>query len=215
MACCTASQNNRRPKAPPDGTTWTLTWLTGRFRSNAMAFWVAIGLCRPAQTSALLGRTSAMAHSTSSGAWAAAAHSNSASTTLDNKGGNKNGTVAWRNFLWMLASDSPSIEPGPHSTSSALTASQACPKVSAITATPGGLGTKAPPPGITAIPITPGMRRTAPSLRMRLKVPRMVGGLRTMVGLASGTSWSRVNFFLPVTMSSASTLRVGLPITWY
>jgi membrane protein DedA with SNARE-associated domain len=59
------------------------------------------------------------------------------------------------------------------------------------------------------------MRRTTPSLWMRLKVPRMVGGLRTMVGLASGTSWSRVNFFLPVTMSSASTRRVGLPITWY
>ncbi len=41
----------------------------------------------------------------------------------------------------------------------------------------------------------------------------MVGGRQTIVGSASGTSRSIANFFLPVTMSRASTRLAGLPIT--
>ena len=41
-------------------------------------------------------------------------------------------------------------------------------------------------------------------------VPRICDGMRHIVGFALGTSWSIVNFFLPVTMSRASSLRVAL-----
>ena len=50
-------------------------------------------------------------------------------------------------------------------------------------------------------------------MRSDLGVPLSVGGRHTMVGSASGTSRSIANFFLPVTMSRASTRLTGLPMT--
>jgi len=113
-----------------------------------MACWVMMGLCRPAQISALLTRpvagsrrTSAMAQSVSIGACEALAISNSPSIVNAPSGGTANGSTDAFSLALMLAFDSPSMLPAPQLTSSALTAFQAWPKVSAITATPGGVGT--------------------------------------------------------------------------
>ncbi len=69
------------------------------------------------------------------------------------------------------------------------------------------------PVAIRATSVTPGIARIAFSLRSDLGVPLSVGGRHTMVGSASGTSRSIENFFLPVTMSRASTRLTGLPMT--
>ena len=90
--------------------------------------------------------------------------------------------------------------------SSALQASQHGPKVSAITATPGGIFTISPPAGMVSTAITPGMANTAARLLTRTTVPRNLDGIRRIVGTAPGTFRSIVNFFLPVTMSRASSL---------
>src|SRR2546428_11849884 len=66
-ATCTGSQNSRRPNEPPLGMQCTVTELSGRPSSAAVDCKGMIGLCNPAQISALPGRTSAIAHSTSSG----------------------------------------------------------------------------------------------------------------------------------------------------
>ncbi len=130
-------------------------------------------------------------------------------------GGTAIGASAPRKVAWMVASDWPFIGPSFQLMSSWLAASQAWPKVSAMIATPGGLGTTDPPAGMTTMSSTPGMPRTATRLLMLRTVPRICEGMRRIVGLAPGTSTSMVNFFLPVTMSRASSRPAGLPITLY
>ena len=66
---------------------------------------------------------------------------------------------------------------------------------------------------ISATSVTPGIARTAASLRSCFGVPLSVGGRHTIVGSASGTSRSIANFFCPVTMSRASTRFAGVPMT--
>ena len=184
-----------------------------------MSCWVMMGLCSPAQISALLTapaalrRTSAMAQSTSSAACEAGAISNSPSTVSAPSGGSANGRIDALSCAVMVALEWWSMVPAPQVTSSALTAFQAWPKVSAMTATPGGVGTTLPPAGNTAMPITPGMARTAAALLTDTTVPRMVGGRRTIVGIAPGTAWSSVNFLRPVTMSRASSRAWRRPTT--
>ena len=51
--------------------------------------------------------------------------------------------------------------------------------------------------------ITLGIASTAARLLTLTTVPRIVDGMRHKVGTAPGTSWSIVNFFLPVTTSHA------------
>jgi len=65
------------------------------------------------------------------------------------------------------------------------------------------------------MPITPGIARTAAALLTASTVPWMVGGRRTMVGMAPGTTVSSVNFFWPVTMARASSRPARLPTTLY
>ena len=77
------------------------------------------------------------------------------------------------------------------------------------------MGVTTPPPGSTHTPITPGMALMVPKLLTRTTVPMMVGGRRTMVGLALGTGMSIVNCFLPVTMARASMRPALLPTTLY
>src|SRR5205814_6975701 len=116
---------------------------------------------------------------------------------------------------WIVALDWPLSGPSPQVTSSALPAVHAWPNVSAITATPGGLGTITPPAGMTTTSITPGIALTAPRLLTLTTVPLICVGMRSTVGLASGTAWSIVNFFLPVMMLSASRRPAAWPTTWY
>jgi hypothetical protein len=192
-----------------------LTLFCGRPRSAAIDCWQTIGVCSPAQISALSARTSAIAHSTSSGACVAAANWNSPSTVNAPSGGTASGRMAAFSVAWIVSFDWPLSGPSPQVTSSALAAVHACPKVSAITATPGGFGTMLPPVGITTTSITPGIAFTVPRLFTRTTVPLICVGMRSMVGLAFCTAWSIVNFLRPVTMSSASRRPVRLPMTWY
>jgi hypothetical protein len=75
------------------------------------------------------------------------------------------------------------------------------------------LARTAMPVSTCATCVTPGIASTAALFLTDLGVPLSVGGRHTIVGSASGTSRSIANFFLPVTMSRASTRLVGLPIT--
>lgn len=72
-----------------------------------------------------------------------------------------------------------------------------------------------PPAGMTTAAITPGIAKTVDVLLTLTTVPRICVGMRNTVGFALGTAWSIVNFFLPVTMSSASRRVAGLPMTLY
>ena len=121
-ATCTGSQNSRRPNEPPEGTTCTVTLSAGRPRSIAIACLVMIGVCRPAQISARSARTSAIAHSTSSGQCVAAANWNSPSTVTEPSGGSANGRIAAFSVAWIEASDCPASGPLPQVMSSAAAA---------------------------------------------------------------------------------------------
>ena len=152
-ATCTGSQNSRRPKAPPLGMTCAFTAVCGRPRSAAIACSATMGVCRPAQISQLPGFTSTIAHSTSSGACEAAGNSKSASIAIVPSGAGSSGGSAAYSADLIEASDRPLFGPSPQVMSSARQASQAWPKVSAITATPGGMPTTVPPPGmISTVP---------------------------------------------------------------
>jgi len=122
-ATCTGSQNSRRPNEPPLGMQCTVTELSGRLSSAAVDCKVMIGLCNPAQISALPGRTSAIAHSTSSGQAVAAGHSNSPSTVIVPGGESTSGAIAALSCAWIVASDCPRMLPSPHVMSSARQAS--------------------------------------------------------------------------------------------
>ena len=78
------------------------------------------------------------------------------------------------------------------------------PKVRARTATPVEIVTTS---------VTPGIVRTSSALATERTVPLMVGGRQTIVGSASGTWRSIVNFLRPVTAARASTRLRGVPIT--
>jgi hypothetical protein len=171
-----------------------------------MAWRARIGVWKPLQISAPSGRTSATAHSVSSGAWLAGAKSNSASTIWAPCGGGSYG-VSWA-FNWARIDSllSWSIGPGPKVTSRTLTPIRACSKVSATTATPLGRGTTAR---------TPGMAITSTLLLIDFTAPLTVGERRTMAGLAVVGLMSIENFLAPVTMSRESTRRVGRPISLY
>jgi hypothetical protein len=212
-ATCTGSQNSRRPKEPPAGSTWATTWSWRSPRSAATDCSAMIGVCIAAQISQRPGRTSAIAVSTSSGQWAAARHSNSPSIVSAPSGGSASGGLAAFSVAITLASDWPASGPSPQLMSSALSASQAWPKVSAITATPGGRGTIAPPGGMITMSITPGIARTLAALLTDTTWPRICEGMRSIVGLAPGTSRSMPKVLRPVTMSRASMRGAGWPIT--
>ncbi len=92
----------------------------------------------------------------------------------------------------MSTSDSASTVPGFQVTFSASRAASACPNVSATTATP---------VGTTPIASTPGIFFAA-ALSTDFTVPLIVGGRRTTVGIASGTSWSSVYLNSPVTIDA-------------
>ncbi len=111
--------------------------------------------------------------------------------------------TAPRSFARSESSESSSTGPGPHSTSRASLPASACPKVSATTATPVAMA-------VTAS--TPGMASTAAALRTRRTLPRIVGGRRTIAGLAPGMSRSSVYRCRPVTRALASIREVGLPM---
>ena len=180
-----------------------------------MACNATMGVCRPAQISQRPGLTSTIAHSTSRGACDAAGNSNSPSIDSMPGGAGSSGGSAARRRAWIAASDRPLFGPSPQVMSSARQASQASPKVCAITATPGGMPTTAPPPGMISTATTPGIASTASRLFTLTTRPRICDGMRHIVGIAPGTSMSIVNFLRPVTMSSASSLRVALPMMRY
>lgn len=144
-----------------------------------MSRWATIGTFRLDQISARPSRTSAMALSGSSGLLLANAKMNSASSFFVRTGGTIIGGVAALSFRSTESSDSPSTSPGPQSTSNSRSASMHWPNVSPRTATPCFS---------VATSVMPGIRRTASALRTVRTVPPSVGGLRTMAGLASGTS---------------------------
>ena len=164
-----------------------------------------IGIFKPDQISARSGRTSAIAEFVSIGAWADAGEVELGVERVGaqprhgerhHRGPQRVADV--RRSTW------PSTVPGFHATRSASFASSAWPKVSAATATP---------VAIIATSMTPGIARTAASLRIACGVPSTVGGRHTIVGRAPGTSRSSVNFFWPVTIARASTRGVGVPMS--
>src|SRR5206468_11676815 len=112
-AICTGSQNSRRPNEPPLGMQCTVTALSGKPSSAAVDCKVMIGLCNPAQISALAGPTSAIAHSTSSGQAVAAGHSNSPSTVIVQDGESISSAIAALSSDWIVASDLPCMLPPP------------------------------------------------------------------------------------------------------
>ncbi len=59
------------------------------------------------------------------------------------------------------------------------------------------------------------MPLTVPRLLTLTTVPLICEGILSIVGFAFGTAWSMVNFFLPVTMSRASSRPAALPMTVY
>ena len=103
-----------------------------------------------------------------------------------------------------MASDWPATVPSIQLTSRARTASMHCPKVSPRTATP---------VGTSATSVMPGIAATAAWLRIAFGLPFSVGARQIIVGLASGTSRSRVYCFVPVTAARASSRFCGVPMT--
>ena len=196
------SQKSLRPNDPPLCTTWQVTLFCGSPSSFAICCCATIGDFMPAQMSAPSSRTSATAEFVSIGAWGRNAQSNSNSCWPGSVTGGMNGIVAWRSSLRMSSSDRSSIGPGPQVTSRASLASSAWPNVSATTATP---------VLITAMSRTPGMARTSSRLLTFLTVPLIVGGRRTIAGVAPLMSRSRVYLKEPVTISRASTRRCDVP----
>ena len=194
------------PKEPPLVMTLTFTWSWRRPTACAMFCWARIGTLRPAQTSARSLRTSAMAAYGSSAALLRNMNVKSVSTVCARIGtfGTTIGSSPPRSLDSTVLSDSPATGPGFQSTLMARMASMHCPKVVARTATP---------VSTTATWVTPGSCRMAAWLLSRFGVPPWVGARQTMVGRASGTSRSVVNFFAPVTASRASVRLSGLPMT--
>lgn len=182
-ASSAASKNSRRPKEPPPWTTCTVTLFSGSPSSCAMVCFATIGDFSPAQMVALSSRTSATAELDSIGAWLTNAKSNSPSTCCVSSGGTAKGSAAPCSFSLIVSLLSPSTVPAFHVTSRAFLPSSAWPKVSDITATP---------VGTTARSLMPGIARTAASLVTFFTVPLIVGGRRTITGIAPGMSRSSV-----------------------
>ena len=65
--------------------------------------------------------------------------------------------------------------------------------------------------GMIATSVIPGIAWTAARLRTALRLPLIVGGRHSIVGSAPGTSRSIANCLRPVTASSASIRRCGVP----
>ena len=194
------------PNEPPPVITLTLIFDCGRPVALAMSSWATIGDFRPAQTSARSARTSAIAAYGSRAALLRNMKATSISTRLGEHGDLGYGerhlglAQAGEHGRVGLALDRSLV---PDSTSSARIASMHWPKVFARTATP---------VSTWATSVTPGIAVTSAALRIDCGEPFSVGGRQTMVGSASGTSRSIENFFLPVTMSRASSRLTGLPI---
>ena len=163
------------------------------------------------QTSALPGRTSAIAQFVSSGSpgrkWKVKRWSSVLASRLTGGG---TGSSAFFRSASTLASDLPSAGPGPQSTLSARIASMHCPNVSPRTATPPATLRVC---GMSATSVIPGMALTCARFLTERGVPLIVGGRQTIVGLAFGTSSSIAKRLRPVTMSSASTRFCGVPTT--
>ena len=83
-----------------------------------------------------------------------------------------------------------------------------CPKVAARTATPPATKFVC---GMIATSVTPGIAFTAAAFLTDSAVALIVGGRQSIVGSASGTSRSIANCLRPVTASSASIRRCGVP----
>lgn len=177
-ASAATSWKRCRPNEPPPSTTCTVTAVCGSPSRSAMSRCATMGTLRLAQISARSERTSAIALSGSRGLLLANAKVNSASIFFVRSGGTTMGSAAALSLARTVSSDSLSTVPGPQVTSSARVASMHWPNVSPRTATPCLTVTTS---------VMPGMFLTASAFATETTVPLTVGGLRTIVGLASGT----------------------------
>ena len=198
------SPNSLWPKEPPPVITLTVTLSCGRPIALAMSSWATIGTLSPAQTVGVVG-----AHVGDGGVGlerrAAAEHEREVG--LDGLGQHRDLGYGERHLgLAQLGEDR---RVGLALDRSGVPVDVERPdRVDALAEGPGAHRD----PGVDHAPrrsprASPGPR---PCCGCCFGVPLSVGGRHTMVGSASGTSRSIANFFLPVTMSRASTRLVRL-----